>query len=101
MLRLAIGVRAFDILTSQIFALRAFLILVFGDMPAMAMVMRMKGHNGISPCRMCEIVGLRIPNSRVTTHYSPLDRSRHPDVRDANDTVRIYDPNNLPMRSHD
>jgi Transposase family tnp2 len=99
--RLAIGVRAFDILTSSLFPLRAFLITVFGDIPALAMIMRMKGHNAISPCRMCEIIGLRIPNSGATTHYVPLDRSRHPDVRVSEDAVRKYMPNNLPTRDHD
>jgi hypothetical protein len=80
LLRLLVSVRAFDALTLRIFCLRAFLILVFGDIPAMALVMRMKGHNGILPCRMCNIIGLRVPNSRATTHYVPLDRSRHPVV---------------------
>jgi Transposase family tnp2 len=79
-LRLLVGVRAFDILASQIFSLRAFLILVFGDIPAIALLMRMKGHNGISPCRMCKIIGIRSLDLRVTTHYVPLDRSCHPDV---------------------
>ena len=80
LLRLSIGVRVFDVLDSLLFALCAFLILVFGDIPAMAMIMWMKGHNGFSPCHMCEIHGLRQPNSRVTAHYVPLDRSCHPDV---------------------
>jgi hypothetical protein len=52
LLRLAIGVCAFDILTSTLFVLRAFLILVFGDIPAISMIMRMKGHNGLSPCHV-------------------------------------------------
>jgi hypothetical protein len=99
-LRLAKGVRAYDILSGKLFALRAYLILVFGDIPAVSMFMRMKGHNGISPCRMCKIVGLRIPGSRNTTHYVPLDRSCHPDVCDDADAVEIYDGGNLPLRNH-
>jgi len=43
-----------------------------GDVPAVSMLMRMCGHNGFSPCRVCKITGVRIPNSRVTTHYVPL-----------------------------
>jgi len=97
--RLAAGVRAFDILSSKLFALRAFLILAFGDIPAISMIMRMKGHNGISPCRMCEIVGLRVPNSRATTHYVPLDRSQHPHVQA--DATQLYEASNLPLRTHD
>lgn len=96
--RLATGVRAFDILTSTLFSLRAYLILAFGDIPAVSMIMHMKGHNGISPCRMCEIVGLRVPNSRATTHYVPLDRANHPSV--PADTVHVYDAANLPLRNH-
>jgi hypothetical protein len=101
MLHLAIGVRAFDILTERIFALRAFLLVVFGDIPAMAMIMRMKGHNAISPCRMCEIIGVQDSSPRVTTHYVPLERSRHPDIHGYADKLQAYDPNCLPMRSHD
>jgi len=101
LLRLSIGVRAFDAVKSAIFCLRAYLILVFGDMPAMAMIMRMKAHNAILPCRACKITGLRVPNSRATTHYVPLDRSRHPNVRAAPNAVKVFDPNNLPMRTHD
>ncbi|KAF7333167.1 hypothetical protein MVEN_02382500 [Mycena venus] len=99
LLKLAVGVRAFDILSGELFALRAYLILVFGDIPAVSMFMRMKGHNGISPCRMYKIIGLRIPNSRVTTHYVPLDRSRHPDVRRDPAAIQVYDAANLPARS--
>jgi hypothetical protein len=84
-----------------IFCLRAYIILGFGDMPAIAMVMRMKAPNAILPCRMCKITGLRVPNSRATTHYVPLDRSRHPDVRAVPNAVKVFDPNNLPMRTHD
>ena len=63
LLRLLVGVRAFDILTSKLFLLHAFLILGFGDLPAIAMLMNMKGHIGILPCRMCSIIGLRLPGS--------------------------------------
>ena len=101
LLRLLVGVRAFDALTSAIFCLRAFLILVFGDIPAIALVMRMKGHNGILPCRMCNIIGLRVPDSRATTHYVPLDRSRHPVVRADPTATKEYNPHHLPSRTHD
>ena len=101
LLRLSIGVRAFDAVGSAIFCLRAYLILCFGDMPAIAMLMRMKAHNSILPCRMCKITGVRVPNSRATAHYVPLDRSHHPDVRVAPNAVKVFDPNNLPMRTHD
>src|SRR6266540_6593398 len=55
LIQLEMGVKAFDAISLSIFLLHAYLILVFGDIPAMALVMRMKGQNGISPCRICEI----------------------------------------------
>ena len=52
------GVRAFDVLGDESFLLRAYLLLVFGDILAVSMVMRMTGHNGFSPCCMCKILGV-------------------------------------------
>ncbi|KAF7348742.1 hypothetical protein MVEN_01393300 [Mycena venus] len=98
LLKLELGVSAFDISASEKFALRAYLTTVFGDIPAISMIMRMKGHNGRVPCRMCNIVGL--PGTSGTTHYLPLDRSSHPAVVNT-DGIRTYDPLNLPMRTHD
>ncbi|KAH9009866.1 hypothetical protein EDB85DRAFT_2241680 [Lactarius pseudohatsudake] len=68
----------------------------------MSMIMRMKGHNGASPCRMCNIRGLRVPDKPGTTRYVPLDRSSHPDVRtdQSGERVEKYDPYNLPLRTH-
>jgi hypothetical protein len=102
LLRLAHGVRAFDALGGTCFTLRAHLIVVFGDIPAMSMVMRMKGHNGASPCRMCEIHGLRVPNQPGTTHYVPLDRSTHPIIQgdQSDEHVKKYNPYDLPFRTH-
>jgi len=100
LIKLAMGVGAFDITEQERFVLRAFLILVFGDIPAISMVMKVKGHNGLSPCRMCKIRGLRVPNTRATTHYVPLERSRHPDVRHSPLAIKKYDSNNLPLRTH-
>lgn len=100
LLRLAQGVRAFDVLTKTLFILRAFLILVFGDIPAVSMLMRMKGHNGVSPCRMCEIKGLRVPGTRATTHYVPLNQTPHPDVQQDQNRTQKYDSRNLPLRTH-
>ncbi|KAF7343659.1 hypothetical protein MSAN_01987200 [Mycena sanguinolenta] len=88
-------------LSNSMFVLRAYLILVFGDIPAVSMFMKMKGHNGISPCRMCKIIGLWIPGARGTEHYVPLDRSCHPDVKADHQAVKVYDATNLPLRTHD
>lgn len=97
-LQLAIGVTAYDVLAQSLFLLRAYLIIIFGDIPALAMLMRMKGHNAILPCRMCEIIGVRIPNApQITTHYVPLHRRNHPDTG----FTPQYNPSALPLRTHD
>jgi hypothetical protein len=99
-LKLKLGVSAFDATTKSLFPLRAYLFLLFGDIPAVSMVMRMKGHNGLVPCRTCNIQGVRVPGSRGTTHYVPLDRSNHPDIADTPDSPASYDASSLPLRSH-
>lgn len=101
LLHLAVGVHAYDSLSDDFFALRAYLILVFGDIPAISMVMRMKGHNGFCPCRMCSIKGVRIPDSRNKTLYVPLHRAHHPDTCPDPAAVHIYDPRQLPLRTHE
>ena len=100
LLKLAAGIKAFDLSSDEIFALRAFLILVFGDIPAVSMVMRMKGHNGLVPCRMCKITALRTPNSCSPAHYVPLNRAQHPAVKDDHSAIQVYNPADLPSHSH-
>jgi hypothetical protein len=98
---LAVGVRAFDAVEQRLFLLRAHLIRVFGDIPAMSMVMKFKGHNGKCPCQMCTITGLRVPGESSTAHYVPLDRSRHPEIRSTPLAVQKYNASHLPLRSHE
>jgi hypothetical protein len=50
---------------------------------------------------MCKITGLRIPGSRATTHYVPIDRSSHPDVRGDPNAIKRFDASNLPMHTHE
>lgn len=100
LLRLALGVQAFDITSHELFSLRAYLTLGFGDIPAVSMMMCMKGHNGVCPCRMCSICALRTPNSQNSIHYVPLDRSQHPVVKNNPSYLPSYAANNLPLRSH-
>ncbi|THU79746.1 hypothetical protein K435DRAFT_823841 [Dendrothele bispora CBS 962.96] len=61
------------------------------------MLMQMKGHNAISPCRMCRITGLSIPGIAGTAHYVPLDRRCHPSQLEPTQ----YNPADLPLRNHD
>ena len=94
LLKLSVGVKAYDVVEKEIFTLRAYLLTIFGDIPAVSMLLRMKGHNAIYPCRLCTIRGVRIPKSKTSTYYVPLSyknlQSDRPD----------YDPVNLPLRSH-
>ena len=79
--KLARGITSLDLRSKELFLLRAFLILIFGDMPAVAKVMRMKGHNGFCPCRFCEIHGVRYPTGSV--YYVPLARFNGEESYDA------------------
>jgi Transposase family tnp2 len=94
LLQLEIGVSAFNTMTKAVFLLHAYLIVVFGDIPAVSMIMCMKGHNEISPCCMCTIKGVCIPSSQVTMHYVPLCCDGFPDSQEQ------YDPSELPLPSH-
>jgi hypothetical protein len=55
LLQLEVGVKAFDELLWLIFIHHAYLTIIFSDIPAVSLIMHMKGHNAIAPCRMCEI----------------------------------------------
>jgi len=63
LLKLSTGRSAYDALSCSIFALLAYLITAFGDIPAISMLMHMKGHNALHPCQMCGIQGIRILDS--------------------------------------
>lgn len=71
------------------FTLRAFLILAFGDIPALSKLLGIKGHNALCPCRACDIWGIKDnrPNSHV--YYVPMT---HPNGE-------YWDPTDLPMRT--
>ena len=93
LIQLELGVKTFDTISQAIFLLHAYLILAFGDIPAIALIMRMKGQNGISPCRICDIKGVRFESR---TNYVPLRRDNIPGA-----DPRRYDPSNLPIRTHE
>ena len=113
LLQLEIGVTAFDsivqvcfwlhfilfsfltLLYIQVaFLLHSYLIVVFDDILAVSMIMHMKDHNALSSCHMCNIQGIHIPSSRITTHYVPLHCEHFPHVQ------HQYDPNSLPLWNH-
>jgi hypothetical protein len=97
LLELVSGVSAYDALSRSLFALHAYVIAGFGNIPAVFMLMHMKGHNGLCPCRMCRILGICISDSQNKILYVPLSHCNHP----APTNVVEYRPENLPLRSHE
>jgi hypothetical protein len=86
-------VKAYDAISLSIFLHHVYLILAFGDIPAMALIMRMKGQNGICPCRICDIMAISF-NSH--THYVSLHREKIPGAK-----PRQYDSSDLPIRTQE
>ena len=84
---LAKGSATLDPWAEEFFWLHVYLILAFGDYPALTKLTHMKGHNGLCPCRFCEIRGVRPPGVKV--YYVPLFRSDG-----------SVSPADLPMRNH-
>lgn len=60
-----------------------------------------EGHNRFSPCHMCNMTDVRVPDSQSKALHVPLDCSHHPAVRADPEAVLEYDPANLPLCSHD
>ncbi|CDO74531.1 hypothetical protein BN946_scf184859.g2 [Trametes cinnabarina] len=96
LLCLQLGVSTDDTLSNTLYLLWAYLIVAFGDIPAMSLLMRMKGHNALTSCRMCTICGVRGPLGGSKVLYVPLECSGLGDV-----AGESYNPAALPLRSHE
>ncbi|KAG8734374.1 hypothetical protein FRC10_011754 [Ceratobasidium sp. 414] len=78
--------------TTRNFPLRAFLILGFGDIPAVTKMLLFKAHNAMTPCRACIMQGVLCQLSeRKFVYYIPLTNPR---------TRETFPIDELPMRSH-
>ncbi|KAF8741328.1 Transposase family tnp2, partial [Rhizoctonia solani] len=89
---LARGVAAVDANQEKLFSLRAHLLTIFGDIPALTKVLEFIGHNGCFPCRFCLMPTIPGPTSGGGLHrYCPLHQPNG---------FRM-DPLNLPLREHD
>jgi hypothetical protein len=95
LIQLEAGVKAWDSVSQAYFLLHTYLILLFGDIPAMALIMYMKGSNAISPCCICKIRGLCNHSASKKTYYVPLRRDNIPNTN----PIR-YDLRDLPLRTH-
>src|SRR5579862_3398918 len=51
------GVKAYDAFTKSEFTLKAHLVLITGDTPAISKLLHLSGHNAIYPCRACNLQG--------------------------------------------
>ncbi|KIJ33704.1 hypothetical protein M422DRAFT_104693, partial [Sphaerobolus stellatus SS14] len=81
-----------------LFEEHVYVVLGGGDMPAVSKAfLHMKGHNGISPCRLCSILSVcahRVPGQKgPSTYYCPLHRPSGFPPPDE------YDPLDLPFRT--
>jgi hypothetical protein len=74
------------------FVFRAFVIMLFGDIPAIAKLLMMKGHNAIKPCRACMITGVLCHLERNSVYYVPL--------ADPNDENFVLTYEDLELRTH-
>jgi hypothetical protein len=72
------------------FTFHAFIMIIFGDIPAISKLLFMKGHNAFSPCRCCYIEGFLCNLGKVSIYYIP---HLHPYK------VAQWECSNLPMRT--
>lgn len=92
LLELARGTAAVDVSQRRLFALRAHLISIFGDIPALTKILEFLGHNACFPCRFCLIPTVAAATSGGGTHrYCPLQQP---------DGFRTS-PLELPLRTHE
>ncbi|KAG8717826.1 hypothetical protein FRC08_006555 [Ceratobasidium sp. 394] len=74
------------------FVLRAFMIMLFGDIPAVTKLLAMKGHNGKLPCRTCYMQGVLYRYPRTSVYYVPLTLPG---------AARGFPPHLLLLRTHE
>jgi len=87
---LAKGVPTYHCIQESVFSLHAYDLFPQGDIIAIEKLLKIKGHNGFSPCRSCNIQGVRAPNARI--YYVPL--------MEPNETA-TWDAEKLPLRKHE
>jgi hypothetical protein len=103
------GVIAYDAYRQETFTLRAHLVLVTGDSPAIAKVLHLTGHNGYSPCRFCTIKGTPYQKkykvrdterTKITYHYPLNPPADLPPDHAVSADHHSYDPLDLPKRTN-
>ncbi|KAF7335395.1 hypothetical protein MVEN_02192100 [Mycena venus] len=89
---LAIGVQTYDSLTRTVFDLHAYNLYGHGDIIAAEKMLNVKGHNSRSPCRSCQMKGVRC---NETIYYIPLSLPCR-----EHEQPTTWDPRKLPLRTH-
>jgi len=90
--QLARGVITYDCVDKEWFPLHGYHLFPLGDIIALEKLLNLKGHNGKSPCRSCEIKVVNNPESVDNkTYYVPLVFPGQ---------ERRWNPRELPLRSH-
>ncbi|KAJ7114525.1 hypothetical protein C8R43DRAFT_858191, partial [Mycena crocata] len=87
--QLAVGVQTYNSATREFFTLRGYNIFEMGDIIAIEKSLNIKGHNGFSPCRSCQIKGVRNVEGGEKIYYVPLTWPNG----------KTWDPTALTMRS--
>lgn len=75
--QLAVGVHAVDMsnpASPEYFVLRAFMILLIGDQPAMNKLTGLRGHGARFGCRMCLFEGVKVPGAGLGFFYPHINR---------------------------
>jgi hypothetical protein len=80
--KLALGEWALDVASDETFKLRAYPISFHGDMIAMKHLTNFKGPNGISPCPVCHIMGVRNLDGGATYYVPHTPPRDQPQTRD-------------------
>lgn len=77
---------------------RVHLLFAMGDLPAMAKLCHLRGHNALFPCRYCHIRGIRKDNHCYYPHRVVLDiKNENGSVRKRK-VVNSWDIRHLPIR---
>jgi Transposase family tnp2 len=103
---LEIGVPAYDGHTQTTFTLKAHVVLITGDTPAVSKLFHLSGHNAKHPCRACKIKGSPFQISfekknkqigHTTQYYFPLPQ----DTIAVKRGISSINLDKLPHRTHD
>jgi hypothetical protein len=94
--KLAYGVWTFNTAMGSHFPMHAYHLFTLRDMVSINAELGIKGHNGFSPCRSCEMKGIWNVTDSKSNYYIPLTL---PAVESK--PLRSWDPTNLPLHTHD